>query len=330
MQFGILAGVTWALETVTLGVALGISPFVSTQQAIFLAPFVSTFLHDLFSALWMLIFNGVRGELKSVFRTWNTKNGRLVMLAAVIGGPVGMTGYSIAINAMGSSVGAVASAVYPAVGAALACLFLKEKMPWYRWILLFLTLGGVYGLSYSPAVDTGDFRLGILGVAMCALGWGSEAVILAKCLRDTNVRYTHALQIRQTTSALVYGVLLLPILKGWGFTARLLTGHTGMLLPVLALAALFASTSYLCYYRSIARIGASKSMALNVTYAAWSLVFTAILRRDASLFTPLTVACTAVVLICGILAAADIKALASQKNKTARNTDGSSGPSGET
>ncbi len=314
MRYGFLAGLTWALETVTLGVVLQMTPFCSTQQAVFLAPFVSTFLHDLFSGAWMLLFNGAHRELKSVGSVWKSKDGRLVMLAAVIGGPVGMTGYVIAINAMGSSVGAVASAAYPAVGAVLACLFLKEKMPWYRWLFLLLTLLGVYGLSYSPAAAAGNFWLGMLGVALCALGWGSEAVILAKCLRDSSIKYSHALQIRQTTSALVYGAVLLPILKGWGFTVRLFTAQTGLLLPVLALAALFATTSYLCYYRSIARIGASKSMALNVTYAAWALVFTAILRRDASLFTPLTVACTVVVLVCGVLAAAEPKKVFSRRS----------------
>ena len=52
MRFGILAGITWALETVVLGIALAMMPFVSTEQAVFLAPFVSTFLHDACSALW--------------------------------------------------------------------------------------------------------------------------------------------------------------------------------------------------------------------------------------------------------------------------------------
>lgn len=49
------------------------------------------------------------------------------MLAAVIGGPIGMTGYVLAINYMGASIGAVASAVFPAIGAILAYFFLKEK-----------------------------------------------------------------------------------------------------------------------------------------------------------------------------------------------------------
>ena len=52
MFAGMIAGMTWALETVVLGIALGMSPFCSTEQAIFLAPFVSTFLHDACSAIW--------------------------------------------------------------------------------------------------------------------------------------------------------------------------------------------------------------------------------------------------------------------------------------
>ena len=52
MTAGILAGVTWALETIILGVALAMNPFIGTERAVFLAPFVSTFLHDAFSAIF--------------------------------------------------------------------------------------------------------------------------------------------------------------------------------------------------------------------------------------------------------------------------------------
>ena len=128
MTYGILAGLTWALETIILGIALGMSPFVSTEQAVFLAPFVSTFIHDFCSALWAMLYNGVRGNLKNVWKAFCKKGGKFVALAAVIGGPIGMTGYVMAINYMGASIGAVASAIFPAIGSILAYLFLKEKM----------------------------------------------------------------------------------------------------------------------------------------------------------------------------------------------------------
>ncbi|MBQ6163851.1 MAG: DMT family transporter [Clostridia bacterium] len=315
MLYGILAGITWALETVILGAALKMAPFISTEQAVFLAPFVSTFLHDLCSALWAGSYNAVRGDFLNVFRALKTKSGKFVLVAGLIGGPVGMTGYVLAINYMGPSVGAVASAIFPAIGAVLACIFLKEKMQWYRWLLLAATLGGVYGLSYSPEIEITNFGLGLLGVLMCSFGWGIEAVILAKCFKDPAVKNEYALQLRQSTSALVYGAILLPVLKGWGFTVHLFTDGTGWLLPLIALAALCATVSYLCYYKAIAKIGASKAMALDVTYAAWAIFFTVILLRDTSVLTPLTVGCAVVVIVCGVLSAADIKELVKKKER---------------
>ena len=239
MFAGIIAGVTWAIETIILGIALAMSPFCSTEQAVILAPFASTFLHDLFSAVWSCIYNGVRGNLGGVIKALKTKSGKYVSLAAVIGGPVGMTGYVLSVANMGASIGAVASAIFPAIGAVLAYFFLKEKMSWYRWVFLIVSLLGVYGLSYSPELNITNFWLGFVGTLMCAFGWGIEAVIIAKCVQDNAVTDEIALQIRQTTSAIVYGVIILPIMKGWGFTLSLFNG-TGWLIPVIAIAALFA------------------------------------------------------------------------------------------
>ena len=313
MTAGILAGITWAAETIILGIALAMSPFVSTEQAVALAPFASTFLHDAFSAIWACVFNGVRGKLPLVGKALTTRSGRFVALAAVIGGPVGMTGYVLSVANMGASIGAVASAVFPAIGAVLAYIFLKEKMQWYRWIFLIITLLGVYGLSYSPEINITNFWLGFVGTLMCAFGWGIEAVIVAKSVQDPIVTDEIALQIRQTTSAFAYGIILLPVLKGWGFTISLFTGSTGWLLPVIAIAAMFATVSYLFYYKAISQIGASKAMALNVSYSAWAVVISIVVLRNYSLLNPITIICAIVVLGCGILAAADYKELFSKK-----------------
>ena len=308
MIAGIIAGFTWAIETIILGVALAMSPFVSTEQAVMLAPFASTFLHDACSAIWACIYNGVRGKIPDVVKALKTRSGKLVSLAAVIGGPVGMTGYVLSVNYMGASIGAVASAIFPAIGAVLAYFFLKEEMQWYRWVFLILSLLGVYGLSYSPDLNITNFWLGFVGTLMCAFGWGIEAVIIAKCVQDDAVTDEIALQIRQTTSALVYGIIILPIMHGWGFTASLFTG-TGMLIPTIALAALAATGSYLFYYRAITQIGASKSMALNVSYSAWAVVLSIVIFHDMSLLNPETILCTIAVIVFGILAAADYKEL---------------------
>lgn len=315
MFAGIIAGITWAIASYILTVATGNQVF-SAQSLIFVT-FISTFIHDASSAIWATAYNGVRGNLGNVWKALTkTKSGKWVVLAALIGGPVGMTGYVMALTYMGASIGAVASAVFPAIGSVLAYIFLREKMKWYQWIFLLATLGGVYGLSYSPELNIENFWLGILGAAMCAFGWGIEAVILAKCLTDPEVKDEYALQIRQTTSALTYAAVILPFVGGWGFTADLFTPATGWLIPTIVIAGLFATISYLFYYKAIAQIGASKAMALNVTYCAWIALIPVVLvifGGQMPTFSPLQILCTVVVLVCGIFAAADFKEILSKR-----------------
>lgn len=314
MLSGLLGGIFWALETVAIGIAMGLSPFISTEWAIFLAPFVSTFLHDAASAVFAFIYNAVRGELPAMLGAVRTPYFKWVVIASVIGGPVGMTGYVLAVNNMGSAIGAVASAIYPAVGTLLAWLFLKERVQWYRWIFLLFALFGVFGLSYSSDGGGGSLALGILGAAMCAIGWGVEAVILARAFSGGGIKNEHALVFRQATSALVYGLIILPALGGWGFTVSLFSDGIFPHIPAIAVAALFATASYLFYYRAISKVGASRAMALNITYTAWAVFFTVIVTRDVGILNPVTVLCAAVVVVCGILSATDIKQLFS-KNK---------------
>ena len=97
MSTGIFAGIAWALETIILGIALSLLSFVSTQQAIALAPFVGTFLHDAFSAFLMFLYNTLHGNLKNLFGVFKTQDLKWLVLASAIGGPMGMTGYVMAV-----------------------------------------------------------------------------------------------------------------------------------------------------------------------------------------------------------------------------------------
>ena len=315
MLTGILAGMMWAMETVVLGMALSMSPFMSDAQVMVIAPFVATFLHDACSALFMLIYNLIRGKIKPLFAVFKSSHFKWLVLSSAVGGPIGMTGYVMAVNYMGASIGAVASAIYPAIGTVLAYLLLKEKVKWYQWIFLAATLLGVFGLSYSPSLNVENFWLGLLGAAMCAFGWGIEAVILAKCLKNDTIKDEYALNIRQLVSALIYGAIILPFVGGWHLTANLFTSPTGMLLPTLAIAALCATISYLLYYKTIGKIGASKAMALNITYTAWAIVFTVIFLGDTSVLNPMSLICAGTVVVCGIFAATDLKELFSKHKK---------------
>lgn len=309
MIIGLLSGLTWAVETVLMGIVLAMSPFFSTPQAIVIAPFAATFLHDAFSAIILFVYNAVRGKTKAFFHIFKNPDCKWLVLGATIGGPIGMTGYTMAVNYMGASVGAVATAVYPAIGTVLAFIFLKEKVRWYQWVFLALTLLGVYGLSYSPDIAVTNFWLGLLGAFLCAFGWGTSTVILTKCLKNPDMDESFVLTLRQSVSALAYGIIILPVLGAWHFIPTLFGSEEALLMPTLIGSALFATISYLLYYVSLEKIGAAKTMALNVTYPAWAIILSVLFFQDTSMLSPFNMLCTAAVVVCGILAACDIKQL---------------------
>ena len=111
MKFGLGAALTWALDTVILGIALSNTVFMDTPTAIALASFTSTFLHDGMSAIYMFIYMAVRRKLSKTWKLLTSKAGKYIIAAALIGAPFGMSGYVLAINNIGPAYTAAISAL---------------------------------------------------------------------------------------------------------------------------------------------------------------------------------------------------------------------------
>lgn len=314
MITGLAAGIFWAADTIILGIALAMSPFVSTEQAVFLAPFVSTFLHDFCSAVWMLIYMGVRKQLGNVVRALKTRSGKFIILGALFGGPIGMTGYVFAIKYLGATYTAMISAMFPALGAVLSYIFLKERMKPVQLVGFAVSICGMIALGYTPGgAQVSNFALGFACALLCVVGWAVEVVICAYGMKDPNVDNDHALMIRQMTSALFYGVVILNIIKGWNFTLNVAFNPAA---AVILVSALFGTASYLCYYKAINVLGAAKGMALDITYSAWSIVLALVFLGQMP--DGKSVICGIVILLGSLTAAADLKEIFTiKKTKTA-------------
>lgn len=311
MRYGICSGVLWALDTIILGIALTMAPFINTAQAIALAAIVSSAFHDIFCAIWLFVFMGARGRLKDTLAALKTRSGKVVMIGALLGGPIGMSGYVIAINQIGAAYTAIISAFYPAFGTLLAALVLKEKITVPRIVALACALGGIIAMSVATVgSDTiANPALGVSCALLCVVGWGSEAVFCAWGMRDDAVDNETALQIRETTSGLVYAIVVLPAFGAWSYAAGCVP-TPGM--GVVALAGLAGAASYLFYYKGIATIGAAKGMALNISYSAWAIVLGVILLGNIpSIFDTV---CCLVILGGTILAACDWDELFGRKS----------------
>lgn len=297
MRYGIGSGALWGLDTVILAIALALNPFATDAHA----SLVSAALHDAVCALILLVFMAMRGRLKDTWRAIHTRSGRAVMVAALLGGPIGMSGYLLAIDQIGAGYTAIISTFYPALGTALAVAVLKERMRPRQVIALAVAIGAIIATSYTSTSVSGSALWGVLGALAAVAGWGCEAVILAWGMRDDAVDNETALQIRETTSALTYLVLVVPLGGALSSTGQALTSPGAM--GLVALAAAAGTASYLFYYKAIDLLGAARAMALNISYSAWAVLFAFLLQSIVP--APIQIVLCVVILVGTVLAATE-------------------------
>ena len=279
MVYGLGAGVLWALETVVLSIVLSLGIFVESKETIFLAPFVCAFLNDTISGICLFFFRRTKKEYRknNVLITLKNKNGKMLILSGLFGGPLGMSAYLLSIKYIGPSYTAVISAIYPALGSIIAWIFLKDKLSKKQLIGVCMCVFGSVAMVGIPKGNTGSVGLFIFAFA-CALFWALEAVISSYAMKSGEISFEIALQIRQGTSFLCYVIIFLPLLHAWGFTFRILTHKS---IVVLIITGLLEMGSYLFYYKAINLLGAAKAMSLNITYIVWSVIFSVLIFREA-------------------------------------------------
>jgi len=265
---GVSSAIMWGTDTVLMEI-VGAMTIFSPVESAFMAAFVTAFFHDIFSAIWTFLFLAAKRQLRGLLKAIKTKSALYVAIAALMGGPIGMSGYLLAINLIGPSYTAIISSLYPAVGAVLSYFLLKERINKKAWVGLLCSVIGVILLGYQP----GESSMNILGFVcafVCVFGWGSECVICAYGMKEEAVTSEFALQIRQLTSAIVYGMLLIPVVGGIGLSIEVLKDNAFWW---IAGTAFTGTVSYLCYYNAIYKIGPTRAMGINITYVVWSIIF---------------------------------------------------------
>jgi drug/metabolite transporter (DMT)-like permease len=269
--WGLIAGAGWGLDCVLIGIVLSIATFTN-NVTVFGAPLIAACLHDGFAALWIFIKNVISGKWRDYVRTLKTRPAKMIIIAAILGGPIGMSGNLLGIYFAGASYTTAITAAYPALGAILGAIFLKEKISVRVWAGIILAIVGSFVVGYVP--PEGDnyphFYLGISFAVVAAFGWAIEGVLstYGMDLVDADI----AIGIRELTSFFVYLVAVLPLIGGIAY--ELLIGS--FVAPdawYIAMIALVGGISILAWYRAMNMTGVGRAMGLNVTYAFWSVFF---------------------------------------------------------
>lgn len=284
MTQGMATGV-WVDYYGGTGVAAGLSAFalVYTLSA------VGAAVNDICSAVWSLIYAAIIGRLGDFTRSINTKPGRILILAAIIGGPIASTAYVIGLQMAGSIIVPIA-ALNAAIGAIIGRIIYKQKLSGGMILGIVICFAaaviiGLFGYGIPEGGLAGIFGnmsgeavIGIIAAFCAALGWGIEGAVggYACCMVDTEV----AICIRQCTSGIVNAVILcslLSLMGGDGIGSGLaLVGHAladGPSIWMFFIGGVFASWSFKFWYKGASMCGAALGMGCNGTYAFWGPLY---------------------------------------------------------
>ena len=284
MTQGMATGV-WVDYYGGTGVAAGLSAFalVYTLSA------VGAAVNDICSAVWTLIYAAIIGRLGDFARSINTKPGRILIVAAIIGGPLASTAYVIGLQMAGSIIVPIA-ALNAAIGAIIGRIIYKQKLSGGMILGIVICFAaaviiGLFGYGIPEGGLAGIFGnmsgeavIGIIAAFCAALGWGIEGAVggYACCMVDTEV----AICVRQCTSGIVNAVILcslLSLMGGDGIGSGLaLVGHAladGPSIWMFFIGGVFASWSFKFWYKGASMCGAALGMGCNGTYAFWGPLY---------------------------------------------------------
>lgn len=302
MKYAFLSGFLWGIDTALLAVLTAFLNYNNSTNSVIFVGILGALLHDAVCAIFMWIYISTRKKWHKTLEILNKPQIlALIIVGSLLGGPLGMSGYVLAASNIGAGYAAAISAFYPAVGTVLSALILRERLSAAKYAAFALALIAVSALGYfSCAQDAqsstnSNTILGLAGAILSVVGWGSEAVVCAWATRQKSIDDEIILHIRQTTSAFAYVIIAIIAIvssvfvsstgSSTGISAGLessISLNTSSLQPLkiagmAIIVGLLGVSSYLCYYRGIAKVGASRAMAANVTYAAWSMIVTAII-----------------------------------------------------
>lgn len=272
MLNALLSGIFWGADTSFMGY------YFSMYSIYFIVPLLSpifiTFIHDMVSALLINISILVTGRFNAVIRDIKKAKSKYIWLGSLLGGPIGMCSFILSIEYAGPTITAIISSIYPAVGLFFSYIFLKEKRKPYQIIALFIAISFIVVLGCIDDNHTNRSIWGIIFALMCACTWGSEAVLCSYGMKFGEISNLSAICIRQNLSMITYGTILALYFGFFHYVERIDFNSS---LAYVGMAAIFGSSSYYCYYRALATIGVSRAMALNISYTAFSAIFSYLL-----------------------------------------------------
>lgn len=288
ISLGLFSGLAYGLYTafLTMGMTKGVWGDWYGANTAGLSAFVVAYvlaalgnaINDTCSAVWAILYSIVKGKFGDFLRCIKSKPGRIMILAALIGGPIAGTAYVIALQMAGSIVVPI-SALCPAIAAILGRILYKQevnkRMAFGIAVCVFASfLIGSTGLSGKASTST---FVGILIALVAAIGWGFEGCVAGygSAMIDPEI----GICIRQVTSGIANLFILVPIfgiMAGGVHISTNLAIQAFTSTPAMAWFAVSGFLSFITFmtwYAGNSMCGAGLGTACNGTYSFFGPLF---------------------------------------------------------
>ena len=194
-----------------------------------------------------------------------------VGVCSLLGGPLFMGGYVVAIILAGPSVALTATATYPVIGAVLARFLLRQRLDRVGWLGVTVAVAGaaLVAVDASGSDNSGTTLVGG-GVALAAAAAvAMEGIVATSAMVGLGTNTVMAVR-----EVVVRGHVRRRSARDPGRDRHKgsIVVMPGLIVPI-AFAGMIGAYSYVVWYRSIRKIGAARAMALNISYAMWGALF---------------------------------------------------------
>lgn len=274
---GIFSGITWAIYTIINNLLTQNKIFLPYSDKMYIPILTIIFMHDFFSMLWLFFYLKKNKKISRIKEVLRNKNIHLIFIGALLGGPIGMSGYLLGIKYIGASYMASFSSFYLIIGTFLSTLFLKEKIKLRMLFAAILNVIGIFIINFNwNKIFEINFNtetlFGLIFLLFCIFGWASEGLIASYILKykKTSIEPEVAIFIRQLTSTLLYGLLIIPYIKAYGLVFEIFKNE---ILLIVAFISIVGSLSFFLWYYSMSIIGVAKGISLNISYILWTIIF---------------------------------------------------------
>lgn len=311
----IISGMSYGLYSafITLAMSSGIwnvwTGTLSAFVVIYVLGSVAAALNDTISAIWAWLIAIHKGKAGDFFRCIGTRPGIMMVLAAIMGGPIAGTAYVIALQTGGTIVIPV-TALCPAISSILAKIFFKQTLNKRMsiGILICVFSSVLIGISGGVGEVGSGVVVGLIFALVAAIGWGLEGVIAG--YGTALIDYEIGIMIRQTTSGLVNLFVLVPILSflsgspmiGFDLIGNALTDSGSIFFFIFS--GFLSLIAFSLWYKGNSMCGVALGMACNGTYAFWGPFFgwilLGIIYKVPNQEIPLIVWISAVIMTLGI------------------------------